>query len=341
MKSLQKASKFLSDYTSVVVILIAVVTFFVPGMMGWVNYQLFTDPVANKFTSQSIIIGVIMFSMGLTLTTKDFQILAQRPFDICIGAVAQYFIMPFLAFTLSKVLRLPDGIALGLILVGCCPGGVSSNIMSYLCGGDVAFSVGMTTVSTILSPVMTPLMVSLLARGTKITIHGLPMLVSILETVIVPVAFGFVLNFLLGKKKAFQEAQKVMPGIAVLGLACVVGGVISSQGSRFFQSGLVIFVAVLLHNGLGYLLGYGAGKLTGMNKAKKRTISIEVGMQNAGLATNLATTTAQFANTPESAVICAVSCVWHSISGTLLAGMFAMRDKMQENKAARKNLVEE
>ena len=165
--------------------------------------------------------------------------------------------------------------------------------------------------------------------------------VSILETVIVPVAFGFVLNFLLGKKKAFQEAQKVMPGIAVLGLACVVGGVISSQGSRFFQSGLVIFVAVLLHNGLGYLLGYGAGKLTGMNKAKKRTISIEVGMQNAGLATNLATTTAQFANTPESAVICAVSCVWHSISGTLLAGMFAMRDKMQENKAARKNLVEE
>jgi bile acid:Na+ symporter, BASS family len=162
------------------------------------------------------------------------------------------------------------------------------------------------------------------------------MLVSILETVIVPVAFGFVLNFLLGKKKAFQEAQKVMPGIAVLGLACVVGGVISSQGSRFFQSGLVIFVAVLLHNGLGYLLGYGAGKLTGMNKAKKRTISIEVGMQNAGLATNLATTTAQFANTPESAVICAVSCVWHSISGTLLAGMFAMKDKMQENKEARK-----
>lgn len=122
MKSLQKASKFLSDYTSVVVILIAVVTFFIPGMMGWVNYQLFTDPVANKFTSQSIIIGVIMFSMGLTLTTKDFQILAQRPFVSDIGAVAQYFIMPFLAFTLSKVLRLPDGIALGLILVGLLSG---------------------------------------------------------------------------------------------------------------------------------------------------------------------------------------------------------------------------
>ena len=330
MKQLQKLSKFLSDYTSIVVIAIAIITFFVPQGMGWVNFQLFTDPLANKITCQSIIIGVIMFSMGLALTTQDFVILAKRPFDICIGAIAQYLIMPFLAFSISRILRLPDAIALGLILVGCCPGGVSSNIMSYLCGGDVAFSVGMTTVSTILSPVMTPLMVSLLASGTKISIHGLPMFLSIVETVIVPVAIGFVLNYLFGKKKAFQEVQKMMPGVAVLGLACVVGGVISSQGAHFFQSGVVIFIAVLLHNSLGYLLGYGAGRLTGMSKAKKRTISIEVGMQNAGLATNLATTTAQFASTPESAIICAVSCVWHSISGTLLAGWFAHLDKNTE-----------
>ena len=314
MKALQKASKFLSDYTSVVVIAIAIVTFFVPSMMGWVNYALFTDMVANKFTSQSIIIGVIMFSMGLTLTTEDFKILAQRPFDICVGAIAQYLIMPFLAFALTKLLHLPDGIALGLILVGCCPGGVS--------------------------PVMTPLMVSFLARGTQITIKGLPMFVSIIETVILPVGFGFLLNYLYGKKKMFHEIQQMMPGVAVLGLACVVGGVVSSQGSKFFQSGVVIFVAVLLHNGLGYLFGYGAGKLVGMNTSKKRTIAIEVGMQNAGLATNLATTTAQFASTPESAIICAVSCTWHSISGTLLAGMFAMYDKKKE-KAAGKVVTEQ
>ena len=255
MKALQKLSKCLSDYTSIVVIAIAVVTFIVPGMMGWVNHQLFTDPVSNKFTSQSIIIGIIMFSMGLTLTTQDFKILAQRPFDICVGALAQYLIMPFLAFALTKVLHLPAGIAQGLILVGCCPGGVSSNIMSYLCGGDVAFSVGMTTVSTILSPIMTPLMVSLLASGTNISIKALPMLVSIVETVILPVALGFLLNYLLGKKKMFSELQKIMPGVAVLGLACVVGGVVSSQGAKFFQSGAVIFVAVFLHNGLGSLFG--------------------------------------------------------------------------------------
>ena len=330
MKALQKVSKFLSDYTSIVVIAIAVITFFVPGMMAWVNNMLFVDFVANKFTNQSIIIGIIMFSMGLTLTAQDFKILAKRPFDICVGAIAQYLIMPFLALGITKALALPDAIGLGLILVGCCPGGVSSNIMSYLCGGDVAFSVGMTTVSTILSPVMTPLMVSFLASGAKITINGLPMFVSIIETVIVPVAIGFVLNHALGKNETFKEVQKVMPGVAVLGLACVVGGVISSQGSKFFQSGIVIFVAVLLHNSLGYFLGYCAGRLTGMNTAKKRTISIEVGMQNAGLATNLATTTAQFASTPESAIICAVSCVWHSISGTLLAGMFAQYDKMKD-----------
>ena len=298
------------------------------------NFQLFTDPVANKFTSQSIIIGVIMFSMGLTLTTEDFKILAQRPFDICIGAIAQYLIMPFLGICAFKGIESAGwNRTWVVILVGCCPGGVSSNIMSYLCGGDVAFSVGMTTVSTLVSPVMTPLMVSLLASGTQITIKGLPMFVSIIETVILPVGVGFLLNYLLGKNKTFRELQKVMPGVAVLGLACVVGGVVSSQGAKFFQSGVVIFVAVLLHNGLGYLLGYGAGKLVGMNTSKKRTISIEVGMQNAGLATNLATTTAQFASTPESAIICAVSCTWHSISGTLLAGLFAMHDKRKEKVA--------
>lgn len=328
MKTLQKISKFLSGYTSMVVIIIAAITFVFPQIMSWVNLTLFVDPVANKFTWQSIIIGIIMFSMGLTLTKEDFYILGQRPFDIVIGAAAQYLIMPFLAFAITKILNLPSAIGLGLILVGCCPGGVSSNIMSYLCGGDVAFSVGMTTVSTLLSPIATPLMVSLLASGTEIEISAIPMFISIVETVIIPVAAGFILNYIFGKNKVFQDIQKIMPGVAVIGLACVVGGVIASQGSNFFKSGIVIFIAVLLHNGLGYALGYFAGFITGMNYSKRKTIAIEVGMQNAGLATNLATTTAQFASAPQAAVICAVSCVWHSISGTLLAGFFSWKDKI-------------
>ena len=317
MKSIAKISNFASKYIGIIIIVLSIIAFCFPPTFSW----------ATNYTS--LLLGIAMFGMGLTIKLDDFKIVFTRPKELLIGCFAQFTIMPLVAFCLAKAFHLSPDLAIGVILVGCCPGGVSSNIMSYLCGGDVAFSVGMTTVSTILSPVMTPLMVSFLASGAKITIHGLPMFVSIVETVIVPVAIGFALNYALGKNEAFKEVQKVMPGVAVLGLACVVGGVISSQGSKFFQSGIVIFVAVLLHNGFGYFLGYCAGKLTGMNTAKKRTISIEVGMQNAGLATNLATTTAQFASTPESAIICAVSCVWHSISGTLLAGMFAQYDKIK------------
>jgi BASS family bile acid:Na+ symporter len=268
------------------------------------------------------------------MTTEDFKILAQRPLDIFIGAAAQYLVMPFLAYTLVHLLQLPDALALGLILVGCCPGGVSSNVMSYLCHGDVAFSVGMTTASTLLSPIMTPLLVSMLASGATVHIQAFPMFVSIIETVILPVAVGFTLNATLSKYAGFRDFQQLMPGVAVLGLAFVVGGVINSQGASFFESGVIIFLAVFLHNALGYLIGYGVGILTRMNVAKRRTISIEVGMQNAGMATNLATTTAQFAAMPDAAIIAAVSCVWHSISGTILAGFFAWLDRRKETEPA-------
>ena len=153
------------------------------------------------------------------------------------------------------------------------------------------------------------------------------MFLSITETVILPVALGCILNIRFGDSDAFKSVASCMPGVAVLGLAAVVGGVTSSQGSVFFTSGIIVFVAVLLHNAVGYLLGYGAGRLFRFNTAKKRTISLEVGMQNAGLATNLVTTSAQFAAIPQAAVICAVSCVWHSISGTILAGFFAHLDE--------------
>ena len=231
MKKLQKLAKLMSDHTALVVIAFAVVTFIFPAWMSWVNHAWFTDFATNRFTSQTFIIGVIMMSMGMSMTTNDFKILAQRPLDIFIGAAAQYCVMPFLAFALVHLLRLPSDLALGLILVGCCPGGVSSNVMSYLCHGDVAFSVGMTTASTILAPVMTPLLVSLLASGATVHIKAFPMFVSIIETVILPVAVGFTLNALLGKNKRFQEFQKLMPAIAVLGLAFVVGGVVGGQGT--------------------------------------------------------------------------------------------------------------
>lgn len=316
MDFFKKGSQFLSKQTSLFVILIALITFVMPSSFAWV-----------KGNTQTMILGVIMLSMGMTLTVEDFRILAQRPLDIFIGACAQYTLMPLIAFTVSKLLGLAPGITVGLILVGCCPGGVSSNIMSFLCKGDVPFSVGMTTASTLLAPLLTPLLVLTLA-GEAIDVSAAAMFKSIMQVTIFPIAIGFCLNYFLGKQKTFKDIQQVMPGISVIGLACIVGGVISSNGSAFFTSGITIFVAIFLHNTLGYLLGYGVGKFTKMSTAKKRTISIEVGMQNAGLATNLAST--HFAALPEAAVASAVSCVWHSITGTLLAGLYIKLDELKE-----------
>ena len=314
MKQLQKFSKFLSDYTSIVVIAIAVITFFLPSLMGWVNFQLFTDPVANKFTSQSIIIGVIMFSMGLTLTTEDFKILAQRPFDICIGAIAQYLIMPFLAFFITKLLHLPTGIALGLILVGCCPGGVSSNIMSYLCGGDVAFSVGMTTVSTLIAPIVTPMLVYLLG-GKWVEVSALSMMVSTIKVVLVPILLGIIVHKLLGNRT--EKISEVMPAVSVVAIVLIICGIVGKNASSLLTCGIAVGVVVMLHNSFGLLLGFAVAKLLRLNTKKSTAIAIEVGMQNSGLAVSLAAT--NFAMNPLAAVPGAIFSVWHNISGALFA----------------------
>lgn len=313
MKFLQKLSRLLATQTSAFIIFVAILTFWKPELFLWV-----------KGNIQTAILGIIMLTMGMTLTTEDFKVLARRPLDIFIGACAQYTIMPLLAFSLAKILHLPDGIATGLILVGCCPGGVSSNIMSFLCKGDVAFSVGMTTASTLLAPLATPLLVLWLS-GNAIEVNAWGMFQSILIVTIFPVAIGAFANFFFGARQQYQELCSIMPGVSVIGLACIVGGVISFNGQNFFTSGAMIFAAVFLHNSLGYILGYLVGRCTGMSKPKKRTISLEVGMQNAGLATNLASR--HFAALPDAALASAVSCVWHSISGTLLAGMFILMDR--------------
>lgn len=319
MEKLKQLSQMLANHTAPFVIAVAVIAFFAPELFAWV-----------KGNNQLAILFVIMFSMGLTLTLDDFKMLAKRPLDIFIGAAAQYTIMPLSAYFLAKIFALPDEIAVGLILVGCCPGGISSNIMSFLCRGDVPFSVGMTTASTLLAPIMTPMLVLLLA-GERINVPAAGMFVSILESVILPVFLGFMLNYYFGRKPSFQDVREVMPSIAVIGLGLIVGGVISLQGANFFSAGVVIFLAVFAHNAVGYFLGYMVGKFTGMSTAKKRTISIEVGMQNAGLATGLAV--AHFAIYPHAALAAAVSCAWHSISGTLLAGWFSKCDQRAEAKA--------
>lgn len=310
-------SRWLANHASAFIIAIALVTFFIPELFKWVHGN-----------TQTVILGLIMLTMGLTLTTQDFKIVAQRPMDIFVGAVAQFLIMPGVAYLLVHVWHLEPALALGILLVGCCPGGVSSNIMSYLCHGDVAFSVGMTCASTILAPVMTPLLMQLTA-GAIIEIDTVGMFLNILIVTILPITIGCILNYYYSKREGFKTLQALMPGTSVILLACIVGGVISTVHDPLVERGLILFIwtfaVVFCHNSLGYLLGWLSGRLAGFNTAKKRTISIEVGMQNAGLATVLAGTF--FAAQPLSVLPCAISCAWHSISGTILAGLFRSWDK--------------
>jgi BASS family bile acid:Na+ symporter len=316
---LNRASALLTKWTPAFVSAVAVFTYFFPNTFAWV-----------KGNAQTSILGFIMLTMGLTLSKEDFRILISRPIDMLIGVTAQYLLMPLIAWTISKTFSLPHPIAIGLLLVGCCPGGVSSNIMSFLCKGDVAFSVGMTTITTLLAPIMTPILMLHLA-GENIDVDAIGMFKSILIVTILPIALGLGLNAALNKSTRFNEIKKTLPGVAVIGLACIVGGVVSAHGQKIVTSAFIIFAAVFLHNTLGYILGYITGLLAKFSNSKCRTVSIEVGMQNAGLATVLSAK--HFPAMPEAAIASAVSCVWHSISGALLAGIFNFLDNITKRRA--------
>lgn len=304
------------------------------ALVGYAAPQLFAFV---QGVTQTCILGFIMLTMGLTLTAADFKVLASRPLDIALGTLAQFSVMPFVAFALAWLWRLDVSVAIGLILVGCCPGGVSSNLMSFLCRGDVAFSIGMTTVSTLLAPVLTPALVLLLA-DQSVAIDAVGMFLNILLVTILPISIGFALNVALRHRPAFVKLKEQMPGLCVIALAFIVGGVLSQVKPHLQLGGLsllaLIFAAVLCHNALGYALGYLLGRLFRFSKAKNRTISIEVGMQNAGLATNLASVFFAAAN-PLAVVPCAISCAWHSISGTLIANWFASRDRVSDKQTTK------
>ena len=326
LKIIRFINRLLSTYTSLFVIGAAVVAFFFPVAFGWVHGN-----------TCSVILGIIMLSMGLTITMDDVRNLMKQPLHILLGACAQYTIMPLVAFTLTKIFGLDPYLAVGIILVGCCPGGVSSNVMSFLAKGDVTYSVSMTMVSTLLAPIMTPLLVLWLA-DTSIDVNAVGMFLNILYVTVAPITIGFVCNHFLSKNVVFQEIRANMPAVSVIGLALIVGGVIVTVRPHLLANGLgllfLVLAVVFFHNGLGYVLGYTVGQIFKFNTAKKRTIAIEVGVQNAGMATVLAS--AFFANPenveahPEAAICvvpCAISCAYHSISGTIVAQFFARRDR--------------
>ena len=306
---MKQICSFISRFVGVIVLLVAVVALLFPISFRWID-TIYINPL----------LGLVMFGMGLTLNPHDFKIVFSRPKDVIVGCLAQFIIMPGLAWLLAKVFQLPSELAIGVILVGCCPGGTASNVMTYLAKGDLALSVGMTAASTVLAPFLTPFLTWMIA-GTYVHVDALSMFLSIVQVVILPIIVGFIVQKYCPQFTA--KAVGYLPGFSSLAIALIAGTVVSHSAGRLLGSGLVVVLVVMLHNVCGLLLGFTIGKLLHLEYKKCVAISIEVGMQNSGLACSLATL--HFAAYPMATIPGAIFSVWHNISGALMARLYSSR----------------
>ena len=263
------------------------------------------------------LLGVVMFGMGLTLNLHDFKIVFSRPKDVVIGCMAQFTVMPLLAWALARLFQLDEALALGVVLVGCCPGGTASNVITYLAKGDLALSVGMTGVSTLLAPFLTPLLTWALA-GKSVDVDVVSMFLSILCVVILPIVVGLFVKWLW--PRFTEKATDYLPAFSSITIAFIVAIVIAANADKLLAGGLLIVVVVMLHNVCGLSLGYLIARLLALSEPKKRAVSIEVGMQNSGLASSLATI--HFAAYPLATIPGAIFSVWHNLSGAAVAYLY-------------------
>lgn len=262
----------------------------------------------------SYLLGMVMFGMGLTININDFKIVFSRPRDIIIGCIAQFTIMPSLAWCLAKLFNLPPELAIGVILVGCCPGGTSSNVITYLAGGDLPLSVGFTSISTLLAPLLTPLLTWMLA-GTYVNVSIWSMFISIISVVILPIFLGFIVKYYF--RDLSIKIADYLPAFSTIAITLIVAAVVSSNSSSLRTSGMLIILVVVCHNILGYATGFLLGKILNLAYPKRIAICVEVGMQNSGLACSLANQ--HFSAMAMAAVPGAIFSVWHNISGALLS----------------------
>lgn len=308
---MKKFCALIGKYFGIIAIAFLILGFAAPQGFTWVTGKVCGVSVL------SCLLGVVMFGMGTTLSVKDFVLVLKRPKDVFMGAAAQFFVMPFLAFVLSRIFRLDPALTAGVILVGTCPGGTSSNVITYMSKGDVALSVTMTSVSTVLSPILTPAITYLLI-GTKIAFDPVGMFLSIVQIVIVPICLGVAVKTFLPK---FAEvAVDYLPAVSSIAISLIIGGVIGGSKSAIISNIGIILLVVILHNCLGYALGFAIARLVGMSWKKAVALSIEVGMQNSGLAVGLAK--AHFAAMPAATVPGAIFSAWHNISGAVLAWLY-------------------
>ncbi len=303
MKILQFLASVATRYFGVIILLFSGLAFVVPEVFVWATQYI------------AIFLAVAMFGMGLTISAEDFKVVFTRPKDVLFGCLAQYIVMPTLAWGLCMLFALPPDLAIGVILVGCCPGGTASNVITYIAKGDEALSVGMTIVSTLFSPIVTPLLTYMLA-GAWVEVSFTAMFLSVIEVILLPVFVGLLIHNYIGGER-MKRAVTVVPVISVVAIVFIIASIISNNLDKILSCGLLILVVVALHNVLGMICGLILCKILKTNYEKTTAIAIEIGMQNSGLAVSLAVS--NFAVNPLATLPGAIFSVWHNISGCCFA----------------------
>ncbi|MGN0917688.1 MAG: bile acid:sodium symporter family protein [Oxalobacter sp.] len=316
MAVLVKIADLLSRYMGPAILVMAGFALFCPDACLWLQVA-WVAPL----------LMLVMFGMGLTLKPDDFRILLLRPRDIIIGCIAQFTIMPLLAYALSCLFQLDEALMAGVILVGACPGGTASNVITYLAKGDVALSVGITSINTVIAPLLTPFITWLLLR-TSITVDFMALFISIIQIVVLPVALGYLINRWFGRQ--VERFIGILPGISVTAIAMIVAAIVAHNAQKILDTGIMLLAVVILHNLSGYACGYGVGWLLKMPLPRIKALTVEIGMQNSGLASSLANVA--FPGLAMATVPGALFSVWHNISGAMLAGFFRKREESRKIK---------
>ena len=320
MEKVKAFADWLTKWFTVIVIVWAVFNYFVPAASLW----------GKAYTGYML--GIVLFGMGLTLTLDDFKRILTQPLMVIIGTVAHFIIMPLIAVALCAIFHLSGPLAVGVILVGCCPSGTSSNVMSYLSRGDVALDVSIGILSTLCAPFMIPLLMQLLA-SQYVSVPTQSLFLNAVKVVLFPISLGVICHMIFGKK--IEKVTVALPIVSQVAILLIIGVVVAANGPKLFvASSLMAIPVVILHNLCGYSLGFGFSKLMykiypkGFRYAQQKAITFEVGMQDSALGATLALTS--FATNPLAAVPSTFFSVWHNISGSILSSWWRNHDDKHE-----------
>ena len=307
----EKLAALVCKYMTILVIVFATIAFVNPAPF---------KPVGPYI---SYMLGVIMLGMGLTMSLKDFRLVLTRPKDVFYGVAFRYLIMPLAGFFIGKLLGLPPALAAGMVLLGAAPSGTGSNVMTYIAKGDTALSITVSSVNTILAPVLTPYIFLLLA-GSMIPIDVTALFIDIVKIVLIPVTAGVALHMVA--PKLVGKIIKIVPAVSVVFIIAILSSVVALNAAKMAMVALVLCVAVVLQNTFGLTLGYYSAKSVGMSSKKSRAIAFEIGMENTGLVVALALVHLD----PMAALPAAVCTVWEYISGSVLASYWGSRPLEEE-----------